>query len=111
MKETLTLLERCQREAYEEWNKLAGGNLSVPEILDTLTANTLKQAAESLTDGVMLGSDGTRNCYFIPMERIDALTDAQRLLGEDNETMTPEELEAEGDWDENPEQPFEIEMQ
>jgi hypothetical protein len=27
------------------------------------------------------------------------------------ETMTEEELEAEGDWDENPEQPFEIEMQ
>lgn len=27
------------------------------------------------------------------------------------EEMTEEELEAEGDWEENPEQPFEIEMQ
>ena len=30
---------------------------------------------------------------------------------EEEEPMTEEELEAEGDWDENPEQPFEIEMQ
>ncbi len=82
MKETL--LTKLQREARGIMAEYGANKMSyMMRDMDEFIANTLKQAVESLTDGAILGSDGTRNCYFIPMERIDTLTDAQKILGVD----------------------------
>lgn len=52
MKETLTLLERCQREARKNYQERSGvnenGNFCTFDNLAEIIANTLKQAAEEI---------------------------------------------------------------
>ncbi len=89
--ETLTLLERCQREAREEISlSIQDGTLS-PEKVDEIIANTLKQAAEAL-EGMKYDYDRNLegyNYYSDPTyAHNQALTDAQKiLLGENNENV------------------------
>jgi hypothetical protein len=89
MKETLTLLERCQREAME---KLHGWTVNVLEhqverdyiasFMDTLIANTLKQAAEALEE---LSEKQFYDSREEALAGKSAFLQAQRLLvGEDN---------------------------
>ncbi len=94
-KETLTLLERCQREAREKFAyHIKGEKVNLPliyvEDLDDVVANTLKQAAGAL-EGMKKnhGYDLPTNdfCYSehdVNRSYDSALTEAQRLLGEDN---------------------------
>ena len=125
MKEILTLLERCQREARETVSEnIYDTEMSViPEdcipdrllpVIDTLIANTLKQAAEEFVGVIddyeksmaklhskMIGNAHEDSKMMLVFdlhsrriaikhikEKITALTDAQKvLLGEDNETV------------------------
>jgi len=90
MKETLTLLERCQRQAREMVNeKLLPLYLRsrLHELSDTLIANTLKQAAEAILKERDLypdisGNEKPRFYLTQAAEIVYTLTDAQRLLGE-----------------------------
>jgi hypothetical protein len=84
MKETL--LQRCQREAREKlqdfdfeqiWNDEGAENLNV--LIDTLIANTLKQAAEAIE--VMVKNN--KDPYMFPLTERRFLTDAQKVLGVD----------------------------
>jgi len=91
MKETLTLLERCQREAREKlqdfdfeqiWSDEGAEKLNL--MVDTLIANTLKQAAEAL-EGMKKDISGDVESATGFPEAVNygytnALTDAQRLL-------------------------------
>ena len=87
MKETLTLLERCQREAREKvfninnYNGSSVGSITLKDLND-LIANTLKQAAEEI---------GKMRQSFMPDSYSDdwdniSRTEAQKiLLGENND--------------------------
>jgi hypothetical protein len=109
MKETLTLLERCQREAKEQTSKLAAAYqsdsmefdysvLEIPEkdlqtYVSEAIANTLKQAAEAL-EGIKIVMDYEEQQYhysidltskYNAIQHNKTLTDAQKLLlGDDN---------------------------
>ncbi len=82
MKETLTLLERCQREARETfWEQLDADGIKK---MDALIANTLKQAAEAL-EGMKqeIFGDPEMNLNIKKQSRNKTLTDARKvLLGE-----------------------------
>jgi len=86
MKETL--LTKLQREAREYF--MTDNHTSVDaEKLNTLIANTLKQAAEALEGMKHICTEECYCCGHPPCEyemgHTDALTDAQKvLLGEDN---------------------------
>ena len=104
MKETL--LQRCQREALEEYQKrYILNDESLIETLNKIITHTLKQAAEEI--GKMEkpetcpkypngnGACNQRDCEFCRDKESEsrdgynqALTDAQKLLlGEDNENV------------------------
>lgn len=101
--ETLTLLERCQREArLKMWSFLDDKNqmdmdavCQFEKALDTLIANTLKQAAEALeglkTEEPLYVGKTQYEFYKGDIRWVanHALTDAQKLLrGElDNEQL------------------------
>lgn len=92
-KETLTLLERCQREAREtneRHHRASYGHILPEESLekaitywnertDTLITNTLKQAAEAIE--VMVKNN--KDPYMFPLTERRFLTDAQKMLGVD----------------------------
>jgi hypothetical protein len=103
MKETL--LQRCQREARElfevnglledkNWLGKGMAEQKIEVLLSLAIANTLKQAAESL-EGMKDREEQIRMLVeqksidrIYTNGKIDALTDAQRLLlGEDNENV------------------------
>jgi len=106
MKETLTLLERCQREArekllklYREHNLLKHNVFSTTnqderyekeffDELDLAIANTLKQAAEEiekLKENIDVTYGEQYWATVVEEKIIDALTDAQKVIrGEDN---------------------------
>jgi len=96
MKETLTLLERCQREhqdaTYRVLSDLQIGKASLQDafdVIDTLAANTLKQAAEALEGrkATIHPIDDAHIFYNKQMWNA-ALTDAQKMLtGEYNENV------------------------
>lgn len=96
MKETL--LQRCQSEAREQCSQVdiippyqfmgAKQIFSYTDkALDDLIANTLKQAAETL-EGLKKEMESRHDkTDFYTESYCEALTDAQRLLGEDNENV------------------------
>ncbi len=91
MKETLTLLERCQRDAREMQKQSYDGDLTDKEI-NELIVFTLKQAAEVLEgkkkeEPPHAGYTAVEaGMYSYAKGYNKALTDAQRLLlGEDND--------------------------
>jgi hypothetical protein len=104
MKETL--LQRCQREAREKFNEDTAGEVSFyTETINEIIANTLKQAAEEVLNGMIISwspCGSCNNCETatsaceriieartenrVRNEIINTLTDAQKLLlGENNE--------------------------
>jgi hypothetical protein len=98
MKETLTLLERCQRDIWDNRLKKHDGtkiviSLSQEELTEAI-ANTLKQAAEAFIQIAKDARDEHNvarhgDSFYDAYDRvIDALTDAQKvLLGEYNENV------------------------
>jgi hypothetical protein len=87
VKETQTLLERCQREARETIENYEKELVMFPvELLDTLISNTLKQAADAL-EGMKMPKEvpeGEEKGRWISKRfgYNHAISDAQKLLTE-----------------------------
>ena len=85
-----TLLERCQREAREMYKEATRYRESMDDDIEDIVANTLKQATEALEgmkkqDLPSSLKDPAGFCSGIGYNQ--ALTDAQRLLGCENENV------------------------
>ncbi len=81
MKQTLTLLERCQREAREKFGFISDSNFPTNEDINTLIAHTLKQAAEAL-EGLKEEHTPLHDAhkFYHVKDRNQALTDAQKII-------------------------------
>jgi hypothetical protein len=82
-----TLLQRCQQNSISVIEAIGYSNLS-EGVIKEIIANTLKQAAKEI--GKMLADEKRfPKDYWNEHEQgaYDALTDAQKLLGEDNENV------------------------
>ena len=86
-----TLLQRCESERDKALGRIrkaieSGAHQNIPHIIDTLIANTLKQAAEALEDMKQIAHINQDHiCRFNDGEQVcdcfnSALTDAQKII-------------------------------
>ncbi len=95
------------------------GNICYPSDVEVQIAQDRQAACDELVrllelqkeDFVAMMGEKERETVSRINRKIDQAITIVKEVYKVGETMTKEELEAEGDWEENPEQPFEIEMQ